>query len=365
MDAITVVTGGAGFIGSHLVSKLLERGHSVRVVERPGAKVDHLPAGVEIVFADVRDEPAIRRVVAGARQVFHLAANPNLWTRDRRDFDAVNHQGTIHVLDAAISAGAERILHCSTESILTCARGVDPIAEDVEVSESDAVGPYCLSKLRAERVAMARASRGAPIFIASPTMPCGPGDFGRSPPSALIERFGQGRLPALMDCTLNLIDVRDIAEGMIKVAETGQPGRRYLLAGENLSLLELLSIISKLTGRDVPRWRVPYVIALAVAYLSEVWADHVSHEMPQASLTGVRLTRRTMHFDARRTLTEIGLVPRPIEGSLAEQIEWLRAIGRLDKRVSATEHSARSAKKRTKSVRSSVRSRSGAEYNKD
>ncbi len=61
-------------------------------------------------------------MLAGGRYVYHLAANPNLWTRDRRDFDAVNHRGTVHVLDAAIEAGAERILHTSTESILTCAR---------------------------------------------------------------------------------------------------------------------------------------------------------------------------------------------------------------------------------------------------
>src|SRR4051794_859110 len=131
MEALTVVTGGAGFIGSHLVENLARRGERVRVVERPGADVGHLPTGVEVVRADIRDRDAVTEALRGAAQVYHLAANPNLWVRDRAEFDAVNHRGTVHVLDAAIAAGARRVLHTSTESILTCARGAGPIAEDV------------------------------------------------------------------------------------------------------------------------------------------------------------------------------------------------------------------------------------------
>ncbi len=108
MEAQTIVTGGAGFIGSHLVDLLTDRGERVRVVERPRASVAHLPAGVEVVFADIRDERAVTAAMRGGRFVYHLAANPNLWARDRREFDAVNHQGTIHVLDAALANGAER-----------------------------------------------------------------------------------------------------------------------------------------------------------------------------------------------------------------------------------------------------------------
>ena len=179
----TVVTGGAGFIGSHLVERLVARGERVRVVERPGAAVDHLDPRVEVVRADIRDRAATDAAVRGGRWVYHLAANPNLWARDRDEFDAVNHRGTVHVLDAALGGGAERVLHVSTESILTCApsKRQGPIAEDVVVTIDDAVGPYCRSKLRAEDAAMARARAGAPVVVANPTMPVGPGDRGVSP----------------------------------------------------------------------------------------------------------------------------------------------------------------------------------------
>jgi dihydroflavonol-4-reductase len=324
MNGLTIVTGGAGFIGSHLVDQLVESGQQVRVIERPGADVGHLPPAVEVVFADIRDRKTVARALAGGRLVYHLAANPNLWVRDRRDFEAVNHRGAVNVIEAALEAGAERVLHTSTESILTRVGGTGLIDENVTISENDAVGPYCVSKLRAEDAAMALARAGRPVVVANPTMPVGPGDRGLSPPTRLIRDFCQRRLPAIMECTLNMIDSRDIATGLIRAMERGRPGRRYLLGGENLKLSGLLGILSDLTGVPVPRVRIPYAVGLAAAHISEFWADHVSGRTPKATVTGVRLARRIMHFDPSRSLAELGLSPRPIRDSLADGVNWLR-----------------------------------------
>ena len=94
---------------------------------------------------------------------------------------------------------------------------------------------------------------------------------------------------------------------MVRAMERGQPGRRYLLGHENLSIRELFTLLAHLTGLPEPNRRVPYALALAVAYLSEFWADVVSHRPPAATVTGVKLTRRVMHFDARRSLDRVGL----------------------------------------------------------
>ncbi|HWE39127.1 MAG TPA: NAD-dependent epimerase/dehydratase family protein [Isosphaeraceae bacterium] len=330
MDAITIVTGGAGFIGSHLVGRLVAAGQRVRVVERPGADTSHLPPGVEVVRADIRDREAVREALRGGRFVYHLAANPNLWARDRDEFDAVNHRGTVHVLDAAIAEGAGRIVHTSTESILTRRRAAGLIDENVKIGLPDAVGPYCRSKLRAEGEAFARAAAGHPVVVVNPTMPVGPGDRGLSPPTRLILDAARGHLPARMDCTLNLIDVRDVAAGIHLALERGRPGRRYLLAGANLTLLELLRRIADLTGAPVPRWRVPYAVGLGIAFLSEFAADHLTGRPPRATVTGVRLARRLMHFDPARSLAELGLSPRPVRESLADAVAWLRRAGMLD-----------------------------------
>jgi dihydroflavonol-4-reductase len=331
MDDLTVVTGGAGFIGSHLVDQLVVSGQQVRVIERPGANVDHLPAAVEIFFVDIRDRAGLVRALENARWVYHLAANPHLWARDRREFEQVNYEGTKNVLDASLESGALRILHTSTESILTKAAMTGPIDENIEISLSDAVGPYCRSKLLAEQYAFSLAEKGLPVVVANPTMPVGPGDRGLSPPTRLIVDFCNGRLPARMDCTLNLIDVRDVAVGLSRVMERGELRRRYLLGNSNLTFVGFLKLLSELTDVPIPRWRVPYSIGIAAAWFSEFFADHFTGRAPKATLTGVRLAKRIMHFDPSRSLLELGLQPRSIRDSLVDAVEWLRLTGHIPK----------------------------------
>jgi dihydroflavonol-4-reductase len=329
MGELTVVTGGAGFIGSHLVEQLVDSGHHVRVIEKPRASVDHLPRAVEVHFADIRDRGALLRPFEGAQWVYHLAANPNLWARDRSEFEAVNHAGTVNVLDAALAAGALRVLHTSTESVLTKARQSGPIDENIEIELSDAVGPYCRSKLLAEKYAFFLAGKGLPVVVANPTMPVGPGDRNLSPPTQLVLDFCRGNLPMTMHCTLNLIDVRDVAHGLRLVMQKGDLGRRYILGNSNLSLEGLFEILSELVGVPVPRFNVPYGMALSFAWLAEMWSDRVSGWPPKATLTGVRLARRIMHFDSGRTALELGLAARPLRESLKDLVLWLRETGQL------------------------------------
>lgn len=326
---VTVVTGGAGFIGSHLVRVLSARGERVRVLERPGARADHLPGDVEVIPCDIRDRQAVRQALRGCGVVYHLAANPQLWTWPRGEFHRVNYLGTVHVLSEALAAGARRIVHTSTESILTRSRQPTPIAEDQVVPASDVIGAYCRSKYRAERLAWLWARGGAPVVIVNPTLPVGPGDWGRSPPTQMMLDCCRGNRSAYLDAELNLIDVRDVAEGMVRAMERGRPGVRYLLGAENWSIRMVFTVVARLTGQPEPRWRVPYPLALAAAYVSEAWADFVSRKTPAASVTGVKLTRRRMHFDPSRSLRELQLTPRPIPQSLAEAVAWFRSVGWL------------------------------------
>jgi dihydroflavonol-4-reductase len=325
---MNLVTGGAGFIGAHLVERLLAEGEAVRVLERPGTAVDHLPLErIELVRADIRDRGAVRSALAGCRHVYHLAANPNLWARNKQEFDAVNRQGTVHVLEEALEAGAERVLHTSTESILASRSFAGGAAEHLRPRESDVVGPYCLSKLRAEQAAFRLAELGAPVIVVSPTLPVGPGDRNQTPPTRMTLTFCRGRLPAVMDCRLNFVDVRDVAAGMVTALRYGRPRVRYLLGAANLRLRAWLGLVGPLVGRTPPRAVVPYPLALAVGRISEWVADHVTGRMPIATVTGVRLTRRCLHFDPQASLTELGLRPRSVDESARDAVDWYRKVG--------------------------------------
>ena len=167
------------------------------------------------------------------------------------------------------------------------------------------------------------------MVVANPTMPVGPGDRGLSPPSRLIRDFCRGRLPAMMDCTLNLVDVRDVAQGLFMVMERVQPGRRYLLGNANLTLASVLALLGELTGVPVPRWNVPYPVGLAVAWLSELCRRPFHGTASEGHVDRRSPGQRIMHFDCltepRRTGAESALDPR-ITGRCGG---WLRSTGQL------------------------------------
>ena len=322
---MNLVTGGAGFIGSHLVQRLLAGGERVRVLEHPTAVVSHLPLErIELVRADIRNLRAVQNMMHGCDRVYHLAADPNLWRRNRCEFDEINHEGTLNVMRAALDSGVSRILYVSTESILTSDEFRGGAVESVRFREEDMIGPYCLSKFRAEQAVFQLADAGAPVIVCSPTLPIGPGDRNQTPPTRLSVAFCQGKIPAYLDCQLNLIDARDAADGLVLAMQRGRPGTRYLLGGHNYRLIEWLQVLGKIVNQPAPQWTIPYPVALAIGWFNELWADHISHRMPMATVTGVRLTKRTMHFDPSETFAELGLKPRPVEESARDAVHWYR-----------------------------------------
>ena len=297
---LNLVTGGCGFIGRHLVEQLAARGERVRVLDlRP---LDAAPQGVERIAGSITDPSVAARAVDGCARVFHLAANPNLWAPDPNTFDAVNHQGTRRMLEAARTAGVERFVYTSTESILKSYRAPKQstralIDESVVQTLEDMPGPYCRSKFLAEEAAREAAAGGLPVVIVNPTMPIGPGDALLTPPSKMILGFLNGETPAYLDCEFNLVDARDVAAGQILAADKGRVGERYILGNVNLSLGELLAELQRLTGLSMPRTRIPYALAIVSALVSEGISNLTKtppiaphhRRTPRAHLDGIRL----------------------------------------------------------------------------
>jgi dihydroflavonol-4-reductase len=333
MSRRNLVTGGGGFIGRHLVRRLTERGESVRVLDIAGAA--DLPASVEVIQGSVLDGAALDQAIAGVERVYHLAANPNLWHRNPRVFGQVNHEGTRQVLAAAARAGVRRIVYTSTESILkSCrtstrnTRNAYPVNETVSLDLADMPGPYCRSKYAAEQEALAAARDGLPVVIVNPTMPIGPGDLNLTPPSRMLLGFVNGSTPAYLDCAFNLVDVRDVAWGHILAADLGRTGERYILGGKNIRLKALLRLLSEVTGLPMPRWQVPYGVAVGVAAAEAVIAA-VTGRPPTAPLAGVRLARTPALFDCSKADIQLGLTHRPLHTSLVDAVLDFAARGLL------------------------------------
>lgn len=332
----TVVTGGTGFIGSHLVRELLNRGDQVRVFALPGddrTPIDGLE--VEVCEGDVRDFDAVARALRGADRLYHLAGMASLWAPDPGVFDEVNHLGTLNVLRAAGQTDTlERIVYTSSATVLAPSNRNDPTYYHFLNSPVEAAGPYCRSKLMAGRAALAASCECLPVVIVCPTAPIGPGDPNITPPTQMILNVLNGRVKgAIYDCKFNLVDVRDVAVAHIKAEELGQPGRIYPLNSANLMLSDLLALVKGMTGLKVPRRRIPYTVALSFAYLNELVADHITGAQPIASVTGVRLAKSTFWFDNRLTTRDLNVAFRPVEESLYATIADLLARGLVTRPV--------------------------------
>jgi len=331
---LSLVTGGAGFIGSHVVRILAARGERVRVLDldEPAQSFD----GVEAVQGSICDRATVRAAVDGAEWVFHLAANPDLWARDKSSFARTNFEGTKTVLEEAATAGASRIVHCSTESILMRPRGEDEAALDGELTHltpEDMPGPYMRSKFLAEREAFAAARAGAPVVIVNPTLPVGPGDRRLTPPTRMLLGFLNGGFPAYLDFAMNMVDVRHAAFGHILAAERGRIGQRYILGGVNLTLSALIAMLAEITGRRMPRMRMPYGPALGFAMVAEFLADHITHRSPVAPLAGVRLARAPMVFDSTKAHDELGMPETNLRRALIDSVTWLQSRGLVRRRL--------------------------------
>jgi dihydroflavonol-4-reductase len=318
-----LVTGGCGFIGQYLVAQLRARGDRVRVLDV--AQPHNLPSDVEFVHGSILDRAILANALAGIQHVYHLAGIAQLWVRAKADLMLVNAHGTEMVLRAAREQGVERVVHCSTESILLPKSPTRDALIDEAAAPlyADMPGPYTRSKYMAEQAVLAAARNGLDVRIVNPTVPIGANDRNMTPPSAMLAMFLAGRSPAFLDCILNLVDARDVAAGMILSAERGRSGERYILGGENMSLRELLGWLELISERGMPKWALPASMAFAAGAVSEWLADRVTGRRPMVTREGVRLALRSAPFDSRKARHELGYAPRPIHKALAETLRWL------------------------------------------
>lgn len=319
----TLVTGASGFLGWHVARLLIERKHRVRALCRPASQLRELD--VERVTGDLRDSGSLERAVEGCGLVFHVAADYRLWSKHSDELYRSNVDGTRNLLDAAAHAGVERVVYTSTVGCIGMPKD-RPGDENTPVSIGDMAGHYKRSKWLAEQVALEKAAGGLPVVIVNPTAPIGDHDWKPTPTGKIIVDFLRDKLPAFVDTGLNLVDVRDTAEGHLLACERGRLGERYILGCENLTLQQILCRLAAVTGKKAPTTKAPYALAYAAGVASTAWAN-VSGMAPRVPLEGVKMARKKMFVTHERASRELGFSPAPVEGALQRAVAWFRENG--------------------------------------
>jgi dihydroflavonol-4-reductase len=316
-----LVTGASGFLGWHVARVLLERGYQVRALVRPGSRVEGLD--VERITGDLRDAASLKLAATGCGLVFHVAADYRLWAKDPTELYRSNVDGTRNLLEAARQAGVERTVYTSTVGCIGVpAGGIGDESQPVKLAHM--AGDYKRSKFLAEQVALEFARSGMNVVIVNPTAPLGDHDVKPTPTGKIVLDFLNGDMPAFIDTGLNVVDVRDTAEGHWQACERGRSGERYILGSENLTLAQILQKLAAITGKKAPSIRLPYGIAYLAGTFSTAWAG-VTGKPPRVPIEAVRMAKKKMWVSHEKAKRELGFAPGPADQALRHAVEWFRA----------------------------------------
>jgi dihydroflavonol-4-reductase len=316
--AKTLVTGASGFIGSHLTRALAARGDELRVLARRSSDLEHL-AGIEFerVTGDITDRRAVRRAMKDAGRVFHIAGSTSMrGGGDRQRVFDVNVGGTINVVEEALRAGVERVIHTSSAGAVGPARPGGTADEGQPYRAAELGIAYVNSKHEAEVEVLKAAARGLEVVIVNPTFVLGPDDpSGTS--TALVKRLMLRQIPFYVDGGLNIVDVRDVAKGHLLADRKGKPGERYILGGRNFTLSRLFADIGRISGVPPPPVRVsPRLTRGAVAV-----ARRAGLPTP-VSEEEVRSAQQWWTYRSTKAKKELGFKARPHEETLEDTVRW-------------------------------------------
>lgn len=323
----SLVTGANGFVGSAVARYLLAAGHEVRTLVRPDSdrrNLKELP--VEIAEGDLRDVSSLKRAVKGCENLFHVAADYRLWVPNPAIMYDINVQGTKALILAGAEAGMTRMVYTSSVATLGLKTNNQPADEETPSDLATIVGHYKRSKFLAEQVVRELVyQHQLPLVIVNPSTPIGPRDVKPTPTGRIVLDTLRGKMPAYVDTGLNVAHVDDIAQGHLLAYQHGKAGQRYILGGDNMTLLEILKTIDEITGKPTKRRRLPVKLMLPIAHTLEVIAK-ITRIEPRATVDSVQMAKKKMFFSSTKAEQELGYQHRPAREAIRDAIEWFRCM---------------------------------------
>lgn len=330
--AKVLVTGGTGFVGSHTVAALVAAGHDVRLFARTPDRVPAAfePHGVtidDVVEGDVLERSSVESAVAGCDAVLHAANVFTFHPRHHYKMRRVNTEGTRIVLEAAVEAGADPVIHVSSLLGLLPASG--PITADTPVGDPEP--EYAASKAAAERIAREMQADGRPVVITQPGAVWGPHDPHCGESTTLAISALKGQLRFTNDGAVSVVDVRDVAAAHAALVGTPSSGGRFLLAGHSLMWRELIARLGTVAGRKLGTIPVPHGAAKAVGRAMD-WISATTGMRLPIGFEPPWILANSAPTDASATEEALGITWRPLDDTLRDTVRWLHENGMITDR---------------------------------
>lgn len=325
-----LITGGTGFVGSHIVKALQEAGHEVRLFVRDAGRIatalQPIGAGaVDHIEGEITDTERVRRAMEGCQAVIHAAS---IYSNDARHANAIratNLAGARAVLGLAVARGLDPVVHVSSLLVLIRERR-QVVNEDAPVGRP--IGAYAASKVEQEVYARELQRAGSPVVITYPGAVFGPNDPNDGESTQVVRRMVRGLVPFIPRGTVPIVDVRDVAAAHAALLAPGQGPRRYVLGGHPVRARDLARIVHDEAGVWRPRMPIPAALAHAGG-LAAGWAQRLLPFRLPIDPTTTWLIRASAVPDCTRAERELGISFRDPETTIRDQVRWQKSAGRL------------------------------------
>jgi dihydroflavonol-4-reductase len=325
-----LVLGATGLLGANLVRTLLKKGYQVRAFKRKTsntAGIEGLP--IETVDGDVMDRDSIVNALGGCQVLFHAGPYYPALTVPVREAVEKGLLDVGNVMESARAARLERVAYTSTlTTIGPSPRPGRPANEDCVFKTRYRDNPYLMAKSAMEDEVRRYAREGLPVVIVNPTSLLGPYDS-RPSSGTQILMIAKRLMPAYVDGLTNVIDVRDVAMGMVMALEQGRVGERYILGHLNTTQYELNRMIARVVGVSPPRIPMPFELARWGSKVGEWTFVHLFRKPPPIPAFFVEVLAHLQHYDCSKAIRELGLPQSPVENAIRAAVEWFKESGYL------------------------------------
>jgi farnesol dehydrogenase len=321
-----LVTGATGYVGQRLARRLADGGATVHALVRSPEKAKALAHERIAIFpGDILDPASLRAAAKGCTHAYHAAALVSVWTKDPEDYRRVNVGGTLNVLDAARSAGVERVVVTSTAGVFGPSDGA--LVDEATPRRVPFFNEYESSK--AEMHAAARA-HGIDAVIVCPTRIYGPGPLVEgNAATKMIARYVAGRwraLPGDGRRSGNYVFVDDVIDGHLAAMERGRSGEAYILGGENATYRQFFATLAEVSGRHQRLYPTPIALLMAFARVEQFRAERFGRK-PLITPSWVRRYSHDWANSSAKAERDLGYAPRSLRDGLAQTVTWLKSEG--------------------------------------
>lgn len=333
------ITGISGFLGRNITLKLLEQ-NDVKIIgfvlpHEKNLEFFNKNQNVTLVLGDILNISDVKRFLSmrheGEKIIIHAAGMITTFKRNDKLAMTVNYQGTKNVVDSAVKYGCDKFIYVSSVDSLDKRKGEEPIFEQDNYDVNKVDGVYSKSKVLANNYVLENVrNSNLPGLIVLPSAIIGPNDPFNSPINYAVKKFLKGKLNVLVKGQYNLVDVRDVAQGIVDASNKGKIGESYILSGTHISMLDFINSVAYIEHKKPITKLIPIPLVKIASPFIETHA-RIHKKRPLFTGFSMDCLQQNSYYQFSKANQEFGYKSRELNATIKDLVSWMKESGYLDK----------------------------------